>query len=347
MVETLTLCITKMRKNIVVFFTLVLCVGCNNELDLLFEQPPLPVVYCYFNPSDSNYYVSLTKSVSADCNAYELISHPENVFFDSAMITLTAWGRDSALWSTGFVMCDIEKTKGIFPQTSGYLYESKSSIAEVPELIEYVLENPVKKYTLEVFIPELNSSLLSTIPTIEKLTIRQPRYSNYKVSFTPEPMYILLHTKDKNKIYKELWMRFRYEDVTNEQEIQREVNIVLDRYLYANDGIFIEVEVGIERLLNKLKEFVPPIPDSVRFRRVKGFDISVMSADDNYKTYTETYDNLFEGSGLIWSNFDGNGIGLFAHYISVNRNNFFFSQPTVDSIALNPITDVLGFVKWQ
>ena len=121
----------------------------------------------------------------------------------------------------------------------------------------------------------------------------------------------------------------------------------MNKYLNADSDGFVKIEIDISRLLNKLKVFVPPKPDSVKFRRVQDFDLSVVSADENYQTYTETYANLLEGSGFIWSNFDGDGVGIFAHFISVDRNNIAFSQRTIDSIALSPITETLGFVKWQ
>lgn len=335
------------EKCIIIFLFIVLWTSCDNDLDLLYEQPPFPVVYCLFNPADSNYYVALTKSVSADRNAFELVRDPNNVFFDSADIRLTGWDYDSALWSTGFVLTDIEKTEGLFPQTSGYLYQSQRSVAQEPELINYQVVNPIKSYKLEVFIPELNYSLTSTIKTIRRLSFRKPVESISKISFTPEPLDIVLFARDENAYYKELWMRFRYKDVTNDQEIQREARVVMNRYLHADANGLIELKIDITRLLNKLRTFIPPKPDSVNFRRVVDFDLSVVSADENYRTYTETYDNLYEGSGFIWSNFDGDGVGLFSHYISVDRNNLLFAQQTIDSIALSPIAETLGFVKWQ
>ena len=336
-----------MKRHLIIITTVLFALSCSNNLDVLIKSAPTPIVYCFFNPQDSFYFVSVTKLLSSEGNAYELIKDPKNVFYDEVDINLCAMDGDSVVWQTDFIKSGIEKGPGIFPETSGHLYKSNSSIkSDFGSKYSRILKE-IDSFKINVKIPFFNYKLASTISSIECAKFRRPSHGDITVHFASAPLDVVIKTKDENKYYKELAMRFYYLDVIEEQEFPRSIDIVFKKYLFAPDGYLINLTIDLDRLLNKLNQFIPPKPDSVAFRRVGEFDLILKVADDLYKGYTESYQYTLDDAGLIWSNFNGDGFGFFAHYVSQQVDNLSFDQRTMDSIALSSKTSKLGFVRWN
>ena len=205
----------------------------------------------------------------------------------------------------------------------------------------------IDRFELIINIPETGVSLRAKIQTLKLPRFVRPSHGNLTAYLIPNPFLIHVVYSDDNRYYKELNMSFRYEDVYQDSVSNNEIEISIGKYLYAPDGTNYEFELHLDRILNKLRAYVPDKPAGILYRRVGNFDIEFIVTDDHFKRYKDSYQYSFDGTGLIWSNIEGNGIGLFSHYVSGKIDNLKFDSKTVDSIANSPTTQHLGFVKWH
>ncbi|TSA38110.1 MAG: hypothetical protein D4R64_04080 [Porphyromonadaceae bacterium] len=103
---------------------LVIFSSCSNSLDLVDPVDPIPIVYFQMNPVDSLFYLTLTRTFSGDDNGYDLARDVNQVFYDSADISLEGWSKQYKVWETQFELSDRSKILGIFPEVPGYCYET-------------------------------------------------------------------------------------------------------------------------------------------------------------------------------------------------------------------------------
>lgn len=320
--------------------------SCSNDMDLIDPIDPKPVVYCVFNPMDTAYYVSLTKSFVGDTNAYVLAKQPDRVFFDSADIRLSGLDKDdSILFETGFDQCDILKQPGIFPETRGYLYRSKREIDEFEHFTIAGHYAGITHFKLEIRIPGYDQSIESTIKRLDPAIIGKPGHDNIAFEFFPfeDFEYMIASGWHDGGDCLDFIMRLRYQDYYQDSIIMRVTDILLRKDIYHEE--IANFYILPDFFLNKLVKYIPDDQD-VQYRTLINFDFISINTLPEFKMYVDTRELLTSDYHLVdWSNIT-NGIGLFSIKNTFYRYDYTFSQKSKDSIALSPVTAHLKFVRW-
>jgi hypothetical protein len=336
------------RKDIVIVLLIqVLLLGsCNNDMDLIDPIEPKPVVYCVFNPMDTAYYVSLTKSFVGDTNAFVLAKQPDRVFFDSADIRLSGLDKDdNILFETEFDPYDIIKKPGIFPESNGYLYRSKRELDEFEQFTISGQYSGITHFKLEIRIPGYDQPIESTIKRLNPASIGKPRLDSIAFDFFPfeDFKYSISSGLSDGGDCLDFIMRLRYNDYYKDSIIMRETDILLRKDIYHEEGASFYIPPDF--FLNKLVKCIPDDQD-VEYRTLINFDFISINAGAEFKMYVDTRELLTSDYHLVdWSNIT-NGIGLFSMKNTFYRYDYTFTQKTKDSIAFSPVTAHLRFVRW-
>ena len=331
---------------IVLLIQVLLLGSCNNDMDLIDPIEPKPVVYCVFNPMDTAYYVSLTKSFVGDTNAFVLAKQPDRVFFDSADIRLSGLDKDeNILFETGFEPCDIIKKPGIFPESNGYLYRSKRELDEFEQFTISGQYSGITHFKLEIRIPGYDQSIESKIKRLDPAIIGKPSHDSIAFEFFPfeDYEYMIASGFHDGGDCLDFIMRLRYKDCYKDSIIMRETDILFRKDIYHKRTA--NFYIPPDFFLNKLLKYIPDDQD-VEYRTLVNFDFISINTLPEFKMYTETRELLSSDYHLVdWSNIT-NGIGLFSMKNTFYRYNYTFTQKTKDSIAFSPVTAHLRFVRW-
>ena len=338
-----------MNKNWIIFLFLFLALSCNNEVDLLYEQPPIPIVYCVFNPTSSSFSLSLTRSVVGSENAMDLVSNPELLFYREAKVQMFAEDEDSIILSYDFHLSDIIKDSGIFPHKSGFAYYTTNyELNYDPFGNLYWSNKMIKKFRLLITIPESIDTIFAETELLKPDQILKPTIEGLKMDLAPPySFYAQYFPRTDNSYYKELDFFIHYDELIGSTIYQRIDTLRLLSYIKdVNLDDLLEIEFDGVHFLNSVGAQLTPATDSVIWRKPRSFDFSLITVDKSFKDYIDTYENSGDGTSLIWSNMTG-GVGLFAHYVSTTMRAYKFGIKTIDSLALSPRTKHLKFVRWE
>lgn len=322
--------------------------SCSNELDLLNIADPIPVVYFVMNPDEPAYHLTLTKSFSGVGNGYDLARDPDRVFYQSADIRMEGWMDEYKVWETKFNLTDKIKNPGIFPESSGYCYESPNDF--YPNQNVGILPNGYHQITHFRLVLNLEGALgpiLATIPLIPmpqrkfpatplKVLDINPDGSNYKAVIKFDPDYVK---------YCELVCLFRYQEYQYDRTwLDYSVTFQLRKNIMIIDdeaATFIDSDL----FLNKLAVNIKPVNDTIT-RKFKSLDLIFYVGDQNYADYNNSYINTGNNDAPPIGNIS-NGYGMFtmARTIKIEKN-MIMSPRTLELVSSSAITKKLGFVRW-
>ena len=323
--------------------------SCNNEIDLLFHQKPIPVVYCIVDPTAQVLTTTITKSVVGSQNAYSLVADENLCFYKDVNIQISALQGDSIIQSYKLQLSNLSKKPGIFPQIPGYAYHSKIHEMKFDRYGNLIcMGNTITRFELHIEIPGSNDTIDAAFELLKPDKALLPRSEGLKMDLAPPySFHAEFYPRTDNSFYKELDFLIHYDELCGSSIYHRTDTLKLLSYItdVNLDGI-IETEFDGVHFLNVVGAQLTPPSDSVVWRKPRSFDFSLITVDKSFKDYLDTYENAAEGTNLVWSNVKG-GIGLFAHYVSTTMRNYRFSQRTIDSLAISPRTKHLKFVRWE
>ena len=335
-----------------VLYTIILSIivtSCNNEIDLLYPKPSIPVVYCIIDPTAPLLTVTITKSVVGSQNALYLVSKKELCYYEYVNIQIFALAKDSIIQSYTLHQSDITKNPGIFPQAPGYAYQSKIRKMNFDRFGNLICSDThISKFKLHIEIPESNDTIDAEFELIKPDKILLPRREGLKMELAPPgKFYAQFYPRTDNSYFKQLNFHIHYDELIDSVVYQRIDTIkMLSCIEDTNLDDLIEIKFDGVHFLNTIGAQLSPASDSVLWRKPRSFDFSLITVDKSFRNYIDTYENAGEGTNLVWTNVTG-GIGLFAHYVSATMRDFKFGQRTIDSLALSPRTKHLKFIRWE
>lgn len=335
-----------------VLYTLIICLivtSCNNEVDLLYQQPPIPVVYCIVDPTAQLLTTTITKSVVGSQNAFDLVADKELCFYKDVNVQIFALDGDSIVETYFLQKSILSKKPGIFPQTPGYAYQAGTEEMDFDRFGNLICTGrKISNFKLHIEIPESNDTIDAALEVLKPDKALLPRREGLKMELAPpDRFYAQFYPRTDNSYYKQLNFYIHYDEKIDSVVSQKIDTIRMLSYIEdTNLDDLIEIEFGGIHFLNTIGAQFSPASDNVSWRKPKSFDFSLITIDQSFKNYIDTYENAAEGTNLVWSNVSG-GIGFFAHYVSTTMRNFTFGHRTIDSLALSPRTKHLKFVRWE
>lgn len=117
----------------IAFAALLILSSCNNELDLIEEGDPIPVVYALFDMADTAQYVRVEKAFADPVIAADVLAQdPDNLYYENAEVSLTIEGRGTfPLTKVDGNLEGYVRQEGAFAQSPNYLYKIKSDVIDL------------------------------------------------------------------------------------------------------------------------------------------------------------------------------------------------------------------------
>jgi hypothetical protein len=328
---------------------IILLIGissCSNNLDLVAPDDPLPIVYFIMNPSDSIFYLTLTKRFAGKESAFDLAQDPQKVYYHQANIRLEGWSNQFKTWETSFKQNNIAKGPGIFPEFPGYCYESPNEFfpLDLNGNLPFNYDQ-ITSFRLVIDLDGMFSPTFSTIPLIPmpkriipatplKILDLYPDGSNYKVQFKINPTFVA---------HCELICVFRFQVLQGIWLHHTEVIPLVKNVPILNDTA--SAYLYCEPFFNKIAARIKPINDTI-LRRFESLDLIFLVGDKNFYDYTNSYINSGDLDIPPVSNIS-QGHGLFSMVRSVPvEKNMTMSYRTLEYLANSELTKQLGFIPW-
>jgi len=320
------------RFGLYLFALLTLLTSCANDLDLIDPIDPIPVVYFQLNPDDSVFYLTLTHTFSGDSSALEMAREPNRIFYDSADIRLEAWTDEYKVMETRFTRSDKTKSPGIFPQVTGYCYQSPNVFLNFSQTITH--------YRLIMHIPGVPDPVSAWIADIK--VVRLPKEYDHQIELYPENYKLYKDMTDVTVQYCDLVCVFRYQELESSW-VDHSITFCLRKDIQFGPGgtAFVYPEL----FLNKLAANIKPINDTI-VRKFISLDLILIAGDQNFRDYIDTYVNAGNLDLPLVGNIS-NGYGLFSMIRKSKLENMSIDPRTYDSLSQGRITKMLGFVKWH
>jgi hypothetical protein len=319
---------------------------CSNDLDLVVPGEPAPVVYFRMNPSDSLFYVTLTRTFSGAGNGFDLARDPQKVFYENADIRLESWIGEYKVGEIRFSPSTRTKNPGHFPEVPGYCFEAYNKLSAINEQDIIGLANT---FRLVVDVSGKLGPANATVPLIPLPVAEiEARWNKLFDLYPPDSSHYFVGFKIDHKYIShcELLCRFRYQELAGTWT-DRSVNFTLRKDMkitVINGEYYATTIIYPDLFYNKLATSIRPRNDTIR-RRFSSLDLIFIAGDQWYKDYSETYINSGNLDAAPSGNIN-NGYGLFTMIRSVENRNMKVSLKTLDSLAGGQYSKGLGFTRW-
>lgn len=291
----------KLKSTFFISISLVLfSYGCDDDIDILKKTKATPIVYCILDVQDSVHYLKLNKSVIGEDDAYNLISNPDSLYFDSVEVCLGEYYNNSLQNKIYFEKAiQIQKDPGVFPI-------SKNSIYKVNTLL-----NENYEYKIEINIPNYE-----TISTSTELIQDFKIFSNITagIRMNPNTPFRFVWEATQNGYRYEVYLRYNYTSILENDTIEKEYLYPLNKFNYSAQNIYEKLSVDITKdsYLYFFNEILPALPG---LNRYKSIDIVIAVATEEFYIYqrsvqpystfdgTSVFSNIQQAEGIFASRF--------------------------------------------
>ena len=318
--------------------------GCDNEIDLLSGEAPLPVVYGAFDPADSAHLISVTKTFAfaEDGGARAAALEPDSVYYAaeelSVVVANARTDRQVLAERIDLSATEVRREPGDFSPAPNVAYRFTSGELDLQpgDELEVALERPGQR---------LATARADVLPELSFLQARPPAA---RIAFSgEEPTYALSWRREEDAagelaVY-ELGFVFAYleRDATG-RSTAREL------YFPAATGLSAEVNaatISVAGFYDFLAANLPADPEVSR--GVRYVQLVVTGGAEDFVAYAEL---LRANAGITatqqlppFSNVDG-GLGLFAGITQLRQDTFATLTPdSFDELREGERTRALNF----
>lgn len=307
--------------------------SCTEEVNLYMEGSPVPVVYSLLDPSAVVQYVRISRSYQGGEDAMTHSPGVDSTVWDIPHeVYMEEYANEKRINTYRFEPDNsIQKDSGYFPANNLRLYSSRFKPV------------PGNFYHLYVYFPDLDKmvSAKTTVHGTPEIVDPLP-LSVRKINFEPGQPYTIRWFPGAYTGVYQMIFRLNYKDSTA-------AGLEFNTADYASEGIFnlktdqmLDYGMGGPSFFSAMAEKIPVISGIVR--EVVSVEFIMISGGEDlgihYRSGLETgsnFTNLMEFSNI------GNGIGVFASRSISRVPNLILSEVTVDQLARNEKTRMLGF----
>lgn len=333
-----------MKKNIVLFLSLLFFFSCNNELDINGELRETTIVYGLLNHADTIQYLKIYKAFLTEENTLIAAGNPENIYYyDSIEVYIETVQTEG---STFYQRIDfdtttsISKSPGFFSNPYQVLYQSKPGqpMLNNEQMYQVVIQN---KYT--------GKKTTATTPLINAPLSSNPykwiaaNVGSAVPIFNPFSTFRL--EVPNNAAQLELLLEFRYlEKDRLSGEITKKGPIIArlanTKNLKFND--FFDLSLSGNAFLTAVSQNIAYNPDVIRYDDTSS--IVIIVAGEELVRYNEVNSPSL---GIVeerpsYTNVS-NGLGLVSCRFHHRYPKIMISKRAVDSLKYSTQTSHLGF----
>ncbi|MEM9885844.1 MAG: DUF4249 family protein [Bacteroidota bacterium] len=334
-----------MKHLIVLFFSLITLVSCDNELNLTTEWENIPVVYGLLSPSDQIQYIRVEKAfLDPNTNAFELAQITDSIYYQDAIVQLE---RPSTNEVITLERVDASKEglvrdEGVFVTDPNFLYRldltGSNNLGEGEEVRLTISDNQDQL---------LASSEIKIVEEFELLGTQPGDPVNFGDYDRPIRVGWRVEGEEASIYNVQIVINYEESAIDNANEFEnKSVTWTVAKNLVRNNPDRMSIELSGEEFYVFLGGALEPAP--IQNRRLKDIDVLVTAGGRELAEFirirqantgltssqvTPTFDNIEGGLGLLSSTFQASrkGIKLFPE--------------ALDSLSEGFYTNDLGFLK--
>ena len=320
-----------------IFVMLLLGTACENEIELIDQTDPLPIVFGILNPADTTHYIRIERSFAdPNTSAYLLAQDPDQFYFESAEISLTnsRTGTQYELERVDAGMEGYPRKTGDFANVPNYLYKISSSEADL---------KGKDNITLEIIEGEFATPKTSTAIILSAPDIRNPRFVNGQgfIEFTEgkQTEVTWRTTSNAGSYIVKFILNIREENLTTGEKEDIALEWPLDEFVDGDEikfdgvGFFIflngvlDAKTGYRRQFLNVDVIVQAFDHEItKYIEVAGANTGITGAQE-----IPTYTNVI------------GGLGIFGASSTDRDNGFNLKNRTLDSLFDGRYTKHLNF----
>lgn len=293
------------------------------------------VVYALLNSSDSIHYVKVTRAFNDENkNALELAQDPNQLFFDSLVVTLLDLntGQQYKLEKER-----IAKNEGIFNSEVNYVYAIKKTLING------------RRYRIEVFNPISGQKAYGETQVLNPVAVSTPNQNlinSYQIRVDGQGEFpIIFDGVRESELYEAaINLVFEEIDVNNGSRLSDTVRIGLGSGRFGTSSRRVFLRNNAQFFYNEIGRQLEIKPGNIE-RNAKSLFIEIWTGDSDMATYREVYGDA--SIGVVQKKTDytnvQNGYGLIASRNSVYIIGTQISAQIAEELRVNDATFRLNF----
>jgi len=325
--------------------TFLILTSCSNDLEVVTPGKEIPVIHFIFNPTDSVYKLSLTKSFIFKGKISDSIGSANCNYTDTASIRLEGWQKEYKVWESGFHLDPTIKNPGSFPVGPGAVYLCDKVLGG-----EFDEEGPYKIdfFRIVVTPPGDTLSSFASISVFDPPKMTHPSPFDKTINlYRDSAFYFGIHVEFHPQLiwYGDVLCTIHYKEYTyTDQWITKRTDFNLKKN-FAVTGENITLLIYPDMLFPKIARAIPENQE-VYSRTFLSMEFDVRMADRNFRDFNDSYINLSDRDISNWGNFT-NAMGIFCMVRSMHLTGFTFDFNTLDSLCSGQYTKKLNFKSWD
>jgi hypothetical protein len=334
---------------------LALLAACSTDFDITAPWKQIPVVYGILSPQDTAHYIRVEKAfLDQERSALEVAQIADSLYFDPTKVTVylerASNNQRAALTRVDGNLEGYVRDQGPFASQPNWLYKLPAgALGGIEPGITYRL-------VIEETDGDVIARSQTTIPDDDEFRYRMPTsllVPTPSITIFPSTEVHVEWQSDPNAVYFDLTFLIPYREydasgnqIGDEQILEWRAARTIERTERGgtNGTLVGEVDLPGRSFYQFLADNLAPVQGNYRiFRPI------TLRLDGGGKELQAFYQALSANSGLtgaefipITSNIE-NGIGVFTSKNTFLLSNVTISDKTLDSLAVHPLTQALGF----
>jgi len=323
-----------------IYFTFLLFLSCETEVDSYVYGDERAVVYSLINPDDSIHYVKLNKTWQASHDARISAKITDSLYFTNPEIKLEVRsGEGWMIYENQFQqVLDIPKKPGFFGTAINKIYQLNGKLSE------YINEG--YNLFLIIDIPGRATVTSASSTIYQKPKIKQPINDPRTIINITEEEYLPIAWYDYfDHEYYEFILRINFTENKAGTDTESYVYVIRKRHSLNNpDNEYhrlFEVKLTLNNFLRTIALSLKDDPE-VNYRKISNMDIILKATGQDFYSYMTSGTTTADINGKPYSNVV-NGMGVFACVMEDRINNLRIGVATLNSISNSEHTKHLKF----
>lgn len=330
-----------------IFSILLITIGfiysCSTDFDVDADWKDITIVYGLLNPADSVQYIKVNKAFLGKADAYQMAQCSDSLNYSNVNVILEKIKKGKVVTTITLEKTILPKVDGIFSTNDNIVYKTNARLLSTSDDIEDI------EYALRIFIPQNGKNIESKTSLVDNLRISSlQKYISFTHSENEPNCVVKFETAKNAKLY-ELSLSIHFIEYNSETGSKTYRTLDWPQPLLTS-----ETNSGMEKLefdINKQSFFrfmASKLTVSPSIKRVaikRAVDLNFIVGGEDLNTYIEVNSpsNTIVQEKPAYTNIT-NGIGLFSCRYDTTVAGKQFSDDTLDSLSLGPITRELNFV---
>ncbi len=320
---------------VLMFFSSIFCISCNNDFDLNENWKDVPVTYAILNPKDTVQYVRIEK-VFNDPNrsALEVAQISDSIYYDNLSVEILDLDINKS-----YVLDKIDgnnynhlRDDGIFLKDPNYLYLLGEKGAILPKHKYQFIATKDNGDTLVSATTQIVDDINIYIPVSNENPVKFRNISRFNIAWDGGAnsgnydVLFVFHIKEKDSSVSDEW---------KDKKLVWKVASGIEKLKYTVIGkdFYVFLQSNLDENLNITRKF-------------ESFDLIVRGVGKELKEYIQVLDaNLGITSSQQIPTYTNmtNGYGIFTSVNTRILHDFHLSKETRDSLRVGKFTRDLNF----